>query len=69
MKNLKKKQILKKRKRRSEKRKMIWYNPPYNEAVKNNIGQRFLNLIDKHFGKKRDDKFDKIFNRNTLKIG
>ena len=46
---------------------MIWYNPPYNDSVKHNIGQRFLKIIDKHFSKKRADKFDKTFNRNTHK--
>ena len=49
--------MIKKEKKKNRKRKMIWYNPPYNEAVKTNIGQRFLNIIDKLFGKKRDDKF------------
>ena len=63
------KSIEENKKKKNRKRKIIWYNPPYNDSVKNNIGQRFLKIIDKHFGKKRADKFDKIFNRNTLKIG
>ena len=34
--------------------------------ISNNIGHRFLTLVDKHFPK--DHKLRKIFNRNTIKI-
>ena len=47
-------------------RKIIWFNPPYNQNVKTNIGRSFLRLIDKHFP--RHHKLYKIFNRNTLKL-
>lgn len=47
-------------------RKVIWFNPPYNQNVKTNIGRSFLRLIDKHFP--RHHKLYKIFNRNTLKL-
>ena len=57
------------KKKKTRKRKVIWYNPPYNEAVETNIGQQFLKLIDKHFGKKRKDNLHKIINRKTVKIG
>ena len=52
--------------RRVRNRKVIWYNPPFNSAVKQNIGKTFLNLIDKHFPSHH--KFRPIFNRNTIKI-
>ena len=53
---------------KKRKRKVIWYNPPYNNSVTTNFGQQFLSLVDKHFGKKRKDKLHKIFNRKTIKI-
>ena len=48
------------------KRKIIWFNPPFNKNVSTNIGKKFLNLIDTHFP--RQSKLHKIFNRNTLKL-
>ena len=48
------------------KRKIIWFNPPFNQQVKSNIGKSFLNLVKKHFPKKH--KFSKIFNTNTIKL-
>ena len=44
----------------------IWYNPPYSKNVKTNIGQRFLQLIDKHFPP--SNKLHKIFNRHNVRI-
>ena len=57
-------------KQRQRKRKIIWFNPPFNAACKINLGKEFLKLVDKHFppGKKRDDKLEKIINRHTIKI-
>ena len=52
--------------KRKRRRKIIWYNPPYNKAVATNIGKRFLNLIDKEFPK--GHALHKIFNRNTIKV-
>ena len=52
------------RKRRT--RNIIWFNPPFNLAVKNDIGRAFLNLLDKHFPPSH--KYHKIFNRNTVKL-
>ena len=37
---------------KNRKRKVIWFNPPYNSAVKTNIAKEFLKLVDKHFPKK-----------------
>ena len=47
-------------------RKIIWYNPPFSKNVKNNIGGNFLKLISRHFPK--DNKLNKIFNKNTVKV-
>ena len=50
---------------RKRRRNILWYNPPYSENVKTNIGRRFLNLIDKHFG---NSYLKRYFNRKTIKI-
>ena len=34
---------------RVRRRNIIWFNPPYNEVVKNPIEREFYVLIDKHF--------------------
>ena len=33
------------------KRKIIWFNPPFDKSVTTNVGRRFLNLVEKHFPK------------------
>lgn len=50
----------------NRKRNIVWYNPPYDQNVKTNIGKEFLNIIDKCFP--TNNKLHKIFNRNTVKI-
>ena len=40
--------------------------PPYNSAVKQNIGKIFLQLLDKHFPPR--NKFRTIFNHNCVKL-
>ena len=52
--------------KKTRKRKIIWYNPPFDKNVSTNIGKSFLNLIRKHFPKK--SRFHKIFNKNTVKV-
>ena len=52
--------------RKNRKRKVIYFNPPYCESVKTNLGRIFLNLINKHFPPHHP--FRKIFNRNNLKL-
>ena len=47
-------------------RKIIWFNPPFSQSVKTNIGKIFLKLVRKHFP--RHHKLHKIFNPNTLKL-
>ena len=54
------------KKQRQRKIKIIWFNPPYNQAVKTNIATKFLHLIEKHFPK--GHKLNKIFNRNSVKV-
>ena len=49
-----------------EKRKIIWFNPPFGKLSNTDVGKYFLRLIDKHF--KQDNILHKIFNRKTLKI-
>lgn len=52
--------------RKNRNRKVIWFNPPYNEYVKTNVGQKFLLLIQKHFP--RTHRYSKIFSKNTIKL-
>ena len=32
--------------KRNRKRNIVWFNPPFSESVKNNIGKEFLKLVD-----------------------
>ena len=34
---------------KNRKRKIVWFNPPYNQRVSTNVALTFLKLIDKHF--------------------
>ena len=45
----------------------VWFNPPFRQHVRTNIGKEFLRLVDKHFGNP-SHKLQKICSRNTLKI-
>ena len=53
-------------KKKTRKRKIIWFNPPHCRSVKTNVGKIFLKLIKKHFLK--DNSLNKIFNKNTVKV-
>ena len=53
-------------KKRNRKRKVIWFNPPFNKNVSTPIANRFLNLVDKSFPK--GHKYHKLFNRNNIKV-
>ena len=53
-------------KKKTRKRNIIWFNPPFNENVKTNVGKTFLSLIKKHFPPYH--RFHKIFNNNNIKI-
>ena len=54
------------RRKRTRKRNVTWFNPPFSQNVETNIGRKFLSLIDKHFPK--NNTYHKLFNRNNLKI-
>ena len=53
-------------KKKTRKRKIIWFNPPYCLSVKTNVGRIFLKVIKKHFPK--GNGLNKIFNKNTIKV-
>ena len=55
-----------KKKKRCRRRNIIWFNPPFSQSVKTNVGKVFLKLIDKHFPP--GHKFHKLFNRSTIKV-
>ena len=54
------------KKRKSRKRKSIFYNPPFCKSVKTNLGKIFINLVKKHFSS--NHIYHKIFNSRTLKL-
>ena len=54
------------KKKRSRKRNVLWYNPPFCASVSTNIGSRFFDLLEKHFPP--NHKFRKLINKNTIKL-
>ena len=52
--------------RRNRNRKVTWFNPPYSQNVKTNIGKLFIKLVRKHF--LNNSKYHEICNLNTLKL-
>ena len=55
------------KKRKNRKRQnILCFNPPFSKNVTTNIGDKFLNLLNRCFPK--NHKLRKIFNRNTVKI-
>ena len=52
--------------KRTRKREVTWYNPPYNKNVRSNIGKKFLQILNKCFPK--EHKLHKVLNRNTVKL-
>ena len=55
-------------KKRRRKRKIIWFNPPFNLAVKTKVGELVLNLVQKHFNRRKNPVLAKLFNKNTIKV-
>ena len=55
-----------KRNKRYRKRKITYFNPPFDNSVKTKIGKEFLKLVKLHFHK--DNELRKIFNKGTVKI-
>ena len=47
-------------------RKVTWFNPPWNSAVKTNVGKQFLRIIDTSFPP--GNPLRKLFNRSTVKV-
>ena len=54
------------RKSKARKRKITWYNPPWDSNFKTNLGRKFLLIVAKCFPK--NHPLNKIFNRHTLKL-
>ena len=59
-------QVHKNNNKQSRQRNIIWFNPPFSQAVSTNIAKQFLDLSDKHFP--QNNQLHKIFNRNTVKV-
>ena len=53
-------------KRKSRKRNIVWFNPPFSKHVKTNIGKVFLYLLKKHFPPHH--RLHKICNKNNVKL-
>ena len=53
-------------KNRKRKRRVTWFNPPYNIEVQTNLGKEFLKLVDECFPPHH--KLSKIINRKTIKV-
>ena len=54
------------RRTRKRNRKVVWYNPPFSEHVKTDIGRKFLNLLDQHFP--TGHRYAGLFNRSKVKV-
>ena len=53
-------------KRNNRKRKILWYNPPFELQEKTNVAKLLLDLLKKHFPRRH--KLHKIMNKNTVKV-
>ena len=52
--------------KKTRKRNITWFNPPYSQHVQTPIGKKFLQLLDQNFPKQHI--LHKICNRNTIKL-
>ena len=52
--------------RKTRRRKVIWFNPPWSSNVKTNIAGRFISLLKKHFPPKSD--LYHLFNDKKMKV-
>ena len=52
-------------KKRKRKRKLLFFNPPFNLAVKTNVGMKFFQIVDRVFKK---SALGCIFNRKTMRV-
>ena len=53
-------------KKKSRKRKIIWFTPPFSAQVSTNLTKVLNNLVKKHF--KPNTLLGKLFNKNNLKL-
>ena len=51
---------------RSRKRNIMWFDPPYSDHVKTNIGKEFLKLVTIYFP--YHHQLHKIWNKNNIKV-
>ena len=56
----------KQKKKRNRTRKIIYFNPPFCESVKTNIGKMFFELINKHFN--QNNSLNKLINKSNCKL-
>ena len=55
-----------KQRKKSRRRNITWFNPPYSRSVSTNVGRKFFNIVNQCF--KPEHPLRKIFNKNTLKL-
>ena len=55
-----------KSKSQAGKRNVVWFNPPYSDSVKTNIGKEFFRLLSPHFPSHHTLR--KICNKNSVKL-
>ena len=53
-------------KKKNRKRKILWFNSPFNSAVITNIGKEFFRFVQKHFPSHH--RLNKICNKNNVKL-
>ena len=53
------------KKKRQRRKNVIWFNPPFNKALKTNLGREFLKLLDKNFPV--SNQLHQVLNRCTVK--
>ena len=53
-------------KKKCQRKRNIWFNPPFDKNVTTNIGRRFLELLELHF--QVGHPYHRIFKRNTVKV-
>ena len=54
------------RQKKPRSRRVTWFNPPWNSAVKTNVGKQFLRIIDTSFS--ASNPLRKVFNRSSVKV-
>ena len=52
--------------RKARKRNIVWFNPPFSENMKTNIGREFQRLLAKHFPPHHH--LHKVCNKNNIKV-